>query len=193
MKKFSKITGAKIGQEPTPKGVKSVNEEEVFRTKVYNLLDELLKVTTYGPIGRYQSAGAIKIGGKELFVEALMDLLTTDKLREEVKLLESLKSDISNWEAIDSKIDEKLAQIEELTNKDKFAPHRERLKFIFEKYSDEELVMEMIDLSCKKIDSLEVAKVRAEAANQLIKEGMPKELFSKIAGKYLTRAEELTK
>ena len=42
MKKFSKITGEKIGQEPKSGEVKKLNEEEAFRGRVMTLSELLL-------------------------------------------------------------------------------------------------------------------------------------------------------
>ena len=109
MKKFSKISGSKVSEEP--KVEIKVNEEDLFKTKVLNLMDQLLSIRTYGPIDRYLRAGNIKISGKEMFLEALMDILKDKSKKDEVKLLESLKSNIRDWEYLDTKIDEAINQI----------------------------------------------------------------------------------
>ena len=106
MKKFSNISGYKVSEEPKAKPEVKINEEELFRGKVMNLMDQLLSIRTYGPIDRYLRAGNIKVAGKEMFLEALMDLLKDKSSKDEKKILESLKSQIKDWEAIDSKIDE---------------------------------------------------------------------------------------
>lgn len=193
MKKFSKITGVKISEEPKAVEVKSVNEEELFRAKVMNLLDRTLGVTTYGPIGRYQSAGAVKINGKDLFVEALLDLLQGDKLKEEIKLLESLKSKIKDWEAIDYQIDEKLNQISNIEESQKLESHIRRLKYLIENYSDEDLLLQVVENTSQKIESEEILQSRISAAKHLLNEGQSSELISKIILKYESRLDELTK
>ena len=104
MKKFSNITGEKILQEP--KVEIKINEEDVFKSKVMRLMDDFLKVQMYGPITRYHVAGTMKVSGKELFLEALMDLLNDKSNKDITKVLESLKSEIKDWKAIDEKIEE---------------------------------------------------------------------------------------
>ena len=104
MKKFSNITGQKVTEEPK-KEVKQLNEEELFKLKLVSLMDSILSIRTYGPIDKHQRAGLIKIAGKEMLVEAIIDLLTEKSSKEQTKLLESLKTEVGNWEVIDSKID----------------------------------------------------------------------------------------
>ena len=102
MKKFSKITGQKVNEEP--KVEIKIDESELFRNRLMNLMDQFLSVQTYGPIDRYQRAGLIKIAGKEHLVEALLNLLQEKSTKDQTKLLEGLKSEIKDWEVIDNKI-----------------------------------------------------------------------------------------
>ena len=117
MKKFSNISNVKVSEEPKVE-VKQLNEEEMFKVKVMNLMEQLLSIRTYGPIDRYLRAGSIKVAGKEMFLEALMDLLKDKSSKEEKKILESLKSSVSDWETIDSKIDEVNQKIAESQEKE---------------------------------------------------------------------------
>ena len=71
MKKFSNITNQKVGEEPK-KELKKFNEEDIFKAKVVNLMEDFLKIQTYGPIDRYLRAGNIKISGKETFLDCLL-------------------------------------------------------------------------------------------------------------------------
>lgn len=104
MKKFRNITGQKVTEEPK-KEVKQLNEEELFKLKLVSLMDSILSIRTYGPVDKHQRPGLIKIAGKEMLVEAILDLLTEKSSKEQTKLLESLKTEMGNWEVIDSKID----------------------------------------------------------------------------------------
>ena len=85
MKKFSNITNQKVGEEP--KIEVKLNEEDLFKVKILNLMDQLLTIRTYGPVDKHQRAGLIKISGKEMFLEALMGLFSDKTLKEQVKLL----------------------------------------------------------------------------------------------------------
>jgi hypothetical protein len=191
MKKFSKISGSKVSEEP--KVEIKVNEEDLFKTKVLNLMDQLLSIRTYGPIDRYLRAGNIKISGKEMFLEALMDILKDKSKKDEVKLLESLKSNIKDWEYLDTKIDEAINRIEESESNSKILTHRNKIQYLFDTYGqDEELLMNMIEESCKKITDKEKSHLRALAAEYMANEGKyPKELFNKISEKFKERTQQL--
>ena len=67
MKKFSNISGFKVSEETQPKVDVKINEEEMFKGKVLNLMDQLLSVRTYGPVDRYLRAGNIKLPVKKCF------------------------------------------------------------------------------------------------------------------------------
>ena len=191
MKKFSNISGSKIGE--TPKIEVKSNDEDLFKYKVLNLMEKLLTVRTYGPVDRYLRAGLIKISGQEMFVEALVDLMQAKTLKEESKILESLKSTIKDWEVLDKKIDEVNKKIEESEFKSKISPHKNKIKYLFNSYgSDEELLMIMVDESCNKITKWEIANNRSLAAEHVANEGKyPKDIFMKISEKYKEKATKL--
>lgn len=145
MKKFSKYTNSPVGEEPIVKNDK-LNEEQIFRSKILRLMDDFLRVQTYGPVNRYQVAGLMKVSGQDLFLEALMDLLKDNKSQDEIAILESLKSDMLNWEIIDSKIDDVKSRNNNLYSQ------RLRIKSLYERYKDdEEMLMEMISKSITMI------------------------------------------
>jgi hypothetical protein len=142
MKKFSNITGQKVTEEPK-KEVKQLNEEELFKLKLVSLMDSILSIRTYGPIDKHQRAGLIKIAGKEMLVEAIIDLLTEKSSKEQTKLLESLKTEVGNWEVIDSKID--------FINREKaLYKSRQRFNTLLEKY-DSDSLLEKVKLDINKI------------------------------------------
>ena len=193
MKKFSNITNTKIGQEPEKKEVK-LNEEDTFRMKVIALMDNYLKVQTYGPINRYLVQGSFKITGKEMFSEALLSLMTDKSLKEQTAILESLKTSIGDWESIDEKINQLNTKIDEANSKNAMTPHRHKLTALYEKYSkDDELLLVMAENSSNKIKTAEKAHLRALTAECMAQEGKyPKELFIQISEKYKERANHLT-
>ncbi len=142
MKKFSNITGQKVTEEPK-KEVKQLNEEELFKLKLVSLMDSILSIRTYGPVDKHQRAGLIKIAGKEMLVEAIIDLLTEKSSKEQTKLLESLKTEVGNWEVIDSKID--------FINREKaLYKSRQRFNTLLEKY-DSHSLLEKVKLDINKI------------------------------------------
>ena len=117
MKKFSKITNQKVGEEP--KVEVGVDESTSIKYKMIDLMDRLLSVTTYGPVINYDLAGTIKISGKEMLAEAIADMLADVSVSDKTILLESLKSEIRDWEFIDDKIRSLTKERASLNNKSK--------------------------------------------------------------------------
>jgi hypothetical protein len=192
MKKFSNITGQKVGEEPK-KELKKFNEEDIFKAKVMNLMEDFLSIQTYGPIDRYLRAGNIKISGKETFLEALMSLMSDNSLKGQAKILESLKGQIKDWDAIDTKIQSVNEEIVKTSEKNKTLSHRNKLSSLFEKYGqDEELLLQIVEIDSKKIKSAESAKLRAITAEYMAEEGKyPKTTFKKIAETFYARSNEI--
>jgi len=150
MKKFSTTTGQKVGEEPKVE-IKKLNEEDLLRSKIISLMDDFLKIQPYGPTNRYTQNSTFKIKGKEIFAEALIALLSDENSKSNIKLLESLKSNIKDWEFIDSKIEEFIdSKIEENTvNNFKY---KHRIRKLFDTYQhDEGLLVEVLNIKIKKI------------------------------------------
>ena len=102
MKKFSKTINQKIGKEPNQ--YKEYKEEDILKSVISNMIDNDLNIEFYGPTNRYFEQGDTKIIGKDIFIENIINLFKKTSSKKEVKLLESLKSDIKDWKLIDKKI-----------------------------------------------------------------------------------------
>lgn len=187
MKKFSTSTGEKINEDPKVE-IKKTNEEGNFKANVMNLLNQNLKITTYGPIDRYLRAGNIKISGKEMFLEALLDLIEEDSNKKVKGILESLKSKIRDWETIDEAIENINSE-----NRKEDLKNFNKVISIYKKWgSDTKLCKEMYQ---KHIDGI---KTPENAWNKyLITEKIsldnnyPTELFKYVSEKYLEKAKQL--
>lgn len=180
MKKFSNISGFKVTQEPKIDGKKV--EIDPLKGKVMELMDQLLSIRTYGPVDRHQRAGLIKIAGKELLAEALLDLLKKEKGSEGIKILESLKQEIGDWKVIDEKINEiKNHRVPSLKNKNK-------MRSILEKYNDLELLEYFLGDNSKKITNIETL----EDYKYLVSESrLPTEVKIKLIQIFETRLGDL--
>jgi hypothetical protein len=185
MKKFSNITGQKVAQEP--KIEIKITEADIFKSKVLSLMDDLLKVQMYGPITRYHVAGTMKVAGKELFLEALMDLLDDKSNGDKVKLLESLKSKINDWQTIDETIDQIKSEPTGLYK------HKSIVKSMYNKYkNDKELLIEQCEKSANKIKTAESAFLRHKACESLLNDSnFNTDLINKMSEKYLNRLNQL--
>lgn len=146
MKKFSKITKQKINKEPKPE-IKKIDEADVIKYKMVDLMDKFLSIQTYGPIDRYQRAGLIKIMGKEMLAEAISEMLIDISNKDKTKLLESLKTEIRDWEVIDNKIESLEKERPSLNN-------RNKIKSLLEMYKDEDLLIEVTESKVTKIKNV---------------------------------------
>lgn len=186
MKKFSKITGQKVAEEP--KIEVKITEADVFKSKVMSLMDDFLRVQMYGPITRYHVAGTMKVAGKELFLEALMDLLDDKSNGEKIKLLESLKSKIRDWKVIDE-------TIESLESKDvELFKSKMYIKSLYNKYkSDTAFLIEQTEVSASKIKSSDNALSKFKACESLIEDSYyNSDVIIMMSEKYLERYNQLT-
>ena len=156
MKKFSNISNYTVGEKPAEVEQK-IDEADLFRLKVINLLEQFLSIETYGPVDKYQRAGLIKIKGKEMAADAILSLLDEKTIKEQAKLLESLKGDIKDWEIIDNRIDE-LNSNSTSKNIQNYKTNHKLVK-ILEKYGDDEdLLIGVISQKFEKIKSEDIIK-----------------------------------
>ena len=143
MKKFSKITNQKVGVEP--KVEHKVDEATSIKYRMIDLMDRLLSVTTYGPVINYDVAGTIKIAGKEMLAEAIADMLADVSTKDKTILLESLKSEVRDWEVIDNKIESLNKERASLNNKSKMFK-------LLEMYGDDEdMLITIVEAKSLKI------------------------------------------
>lgn len=129
MKKFSKITKQKVNEAPEIKS--ELSDDDIKKLKLETLLNKYLSLKIDGPTDRYMNASSVRITGKEMLIEALLDMMDNLNNDKTTKILESLKSEIRNWEAIDNKIKSLNENKILLENKTKFNK-------ILNKYKDEE-------------------------------------------------------
>jgi hypothetical protein len=185
MKKFSNITNQSVGQEPKIDTTK-VDESTLFKVKVMNLMNQFLSIQTYGPVDRYLRAGSIKIKGQELFTEALISLFDEKTIKEQTKLLESLKSEVRDWETIDNKI-------EDLSSKmigDKFKTTY-KVSQLLEKYGDDdEMLIAVVEEKSKSITDVELLQVYLETFSSV---KLTPDTSSRISEIYSKRIENLNK
>jgi len=113
-----------------------------------DLMDKFLSIQTYGPIDRHQRAGLIKIKGKEMLAEAIADMLIDISNKDKTKLLESLKSEIRDWEVIDNKIESLEKDRPSLNNKS-------QMNSLLEMYgNDENFLVEITESKTKRIKDI---------------------------------------
>jgi hypothetical protein len=149
-KKFTNLSGAKVGKEP--KIVQQSNEElELleFKNQVLKLMDDFLTIRSYG-VARPEIMIPTRIVGKELFLEALEDLLSQKTSKEVVKTLESLKSVNKDWKSIEEKI-------ESVRSIDRNITEEKKINQIIEKWgSDEETLKGFLNNWTNRLSKTEI-------------------------------------
>lgn len=105
MKKFTNISNSTVGQPKEIKIDEKVEKVNNFKHQILKLMDDFLRIQSYGS-ARPEIMIPTSIVGKELFIEALQDLLKEKESKEIIQILESLKEKTRDWQAIDEKIDE---------------------------------------------------------------------------------------
>jgi hypothetical protein len=101
MKKFSKLTGEKVAQEPKfVEPVKGEAEVENLRYQIMSLIDDLLVIRSNGSVRKQNLNNSVSISGKEDLAEAIIDLISEKNLKAKSEVLESLKNGLLLEKAI---------------------------------------------------------------------------------------------
>jgi hypothetical protein len=180
MKKFSNMTGQKVNEEP--KVDVKITEGDLFRSKVMHLMEQFLSIRTYGPIDRYLRAGNIKISGQEMLADAIIDLLGEKSIKEQTKVLEGLKSEVRDWEAIDNKIESIKNEIRPSVKS------KNKIKSLLESYNDESIVS-IIENKVTKVTSVKTLREYSVLINE---SNLKSETKSIIIKMYLERIKQLS-
>ena len=195
MNKFSKISGQKVNE--MPKLIKSPEEMELEQIKfgLMKLLDNTLTIRSYGSTRKNILEDTVKIAGKEMFIEALIDFMSDKNYKEQIKLLESMKGDTKDWQAIDEKISDIHGKIQNVRNLTTNTNQVKKIKMFLETYGEDERFESLLESYVSKLtDGKE-----AYSASNLVKEMMknskfsiyPKKQLEQIAKQYLIRATQL--
>ena len=147
MKKFSNISGFKPGEEPK-QVERTYTEEELTKIAILSILEKSLRVGIYGNINPVIS-GSLKVEGMDYAAGLIANLLKSDELKEQIKVLQSVKESSTDWKSIDSKIDELTSSINEEATQGQLLKAEDEIKALL-KSAD------------KKDDILEFAKIKSE-------------------------------
>ncbi len=147
---FSKVTGIKINEEP--KSELKVDESENLKLEMLSLMDSFLKIKATGAIHKNFMNGSIDIAGKEILAEAIITLLTERDSKDKTKLLEGLKNNVRDWEAID-------LEIEKINKKRPSLKNINRVSKLLEKYSnDDNTLILFVESTIKKFKNIDTLK-----------------------------------
>jgi len=195
MDKFSKISNVKVSE--LPKLIKSKEESQLEEIKydLLKLLDNCLTIRAYGSARRNILEDTVKIAGKEMFIEALIDYMSEKSINEQILVLESLKSNSKDWQSIDNKINdlnESIANIRILKVNGNFV---KKIKMFLETYSEDEMFETVLENYVSKIESGEEAIQTSNLVSEMIKNPKfsiyPKRQLQQVQKQYLIRATQL--
>jgi len=179
MKKFSKVAGVKVSEKPQ---VNTPANNVTIKDKIMFLIDQFLTIRTYGPVDRYQRAGLIKIAGKEMLADAIMDLISESNSKSQIKLLEDLRLETGDWELIDKKIDSMFEEKILLQNRNKF-------NNLVERWSDESLLCQFVE---DGIEKLQNDKTVRDYINLTLESNLTTETKQKLIQIYTNRLNQIT-
>lgn len=111
MKKFSAVIGVKVNDNPKTELSTKVEKDNSLKYKLIDLMNNILKVQSTGAARTELINSAITIGGKENLADAILDLIQGEFGNEKIGLLESLKSEMTDWYFLDKKIEQINSQI----------------------------------------------------------------------------------
>jgi hypothetical protein len=195
MNKFSRISGQKVNE--LPKLIKSPEEMELEQVKysLLKLLDNTLTIRSYGSARKHLLEDTVKIAGKEMFIESLIDFMADKNYKEQIKMLESMKGETKDWQAIDEKINEINGKIQNVRNLNTNLNQVKKIKMFLETYSEDDRFDDLLETYVSKLNNGKEALMTSNLVKEMIKNSKfsiyPKKQLEKIAQQYLIRATQL--
>lgn len=167
MEKFSRITGQNIPQEPVKEITKEEKESLELKMGILALMDNFLSIRSYGTPRQELIEGNFKIDGREMFIEALIDLVKGESKKENIKVLESMRSETGDWYIIDKKIQELEEEIKFEKNGDTKI-HKKNIRNFLKVYNDEKSFGLMLENYLGRIVDSDDAYRRGVVAKSMI-------------------------
>ncbi len=187
MEKFSKISNFKVNSEVSHSKIEVENQSSDIKYSIHKLMEEFLKTAIYGPIDPILE-GTIRIEGREEFVDALIEFLRQDEIKEQIKLLESAK-----FNGLENILGNLSQSVNEAQIPSERAKHKKRVKDLAERVGDSiSKAKEEAKRQADRIENGEKAYYRSLAAENLIgEEDMNKKVLKEIANVFLFRSQQL--
>ena len=196
MDKFSKISGTKVNELPAMVTDKDKVKLEALKAGINSLIDNFLTLRYYGSAGRNIMENTVKIGGKELFIEALIDFMNDKSIEDQIKTLESLKADTRDWQVIDNKINELFNSIDENKKFNENKKQISKIKTLLDTYGDDDRFQQILENLVQKSNNSNDALLMSETANKMKSNfrylNYSKKQLTMISEKYNQKAKELS-
>jgi len=193
MKKFSSFSGEKVNQEPEVKLTKEQLEKKALKASIMKLLDNYLQIRSNGSVRKELYNNSITIAGKEMVAEALIDLLSDKTYLDQIKALESFKSDNTDWISIDNKINQISEKIVENNSIDKIQV--KKIKSFLDTYSNDKSFETILEKYVSRIKSSDEANLRSVTAQKMMmsdKWSYSKNQLQLISEKFSVKSKELS-
>ena len=161
MQKFSKISGFSIPEKKPQAPNPAELDKMAVKAIIIKLMDNYLTIRSYGAPRQELFDANVKISGKEMFAEALLDLFDEASQKKKVEVLESLKSITRDWEMIDNKIDE-------LISEEEVNPIQEKsIRNFLNTHTDSFDFENIAEKFCNRINSLEKLEEKLKAVKKI--------------------------
>jgi len=196
MNKFSAMSGQKVNDTPDLITNKDTVKLEALKAGISTLIDNFLTIRAYGSARRNILENTVKISGKEMFIEALIDFMNDKSIEEQMKTLESLKGETRDWQVIDNKINElnNLSQENKEFNNNK--KQINKIKTLLDTYGDDDRFETILENMVSKSKDSNEANLISVVANKMKSTfkflNYSKKQLSLISEKYGRKAQELS-
>lgn len=189
MEKFTRIN-EEFNFQPT----KEQKELDALKVSILKLMEKCLTIRANGTTRRDLLGGSVSISGKEMFTNALIDLLSDKSFQDQIKALESLKTTNRDWESIDEKIDQLM--IKRTGKKDLIENINQvkNIKGFLNNYSSDDRFEEILENHCQRINNSDLASIKSKVALLMSEDEVwssSKDKLVKLSEKFLERYNQL--
>jgi hypothetical protein len=158
-------------------------------------MDNFLTIRSYGGARTEQLMSSVRISGKELFVEALIDFMNDKSIKDQIEALESVKSNSRDWESIDNKIKELNFKINEEKEFNTNFKQISKIKTLLDTYGDDERFESILENLVNKSKTSQEAEILSFVSKKMINNfkylEYSKSKLKLISEKYSRKAQEL--
>jgi hypothetical protein len=167
MNKFSAMSGQKVNDVPDLITNKEIVKLEALKAGISALIDNFLTIRSYGSARRNILENTVKISGKEMFIEALIDFMNDKSIEEQMKTLESLKSETRDWQVIDNKINELNNLVHENKEFNNNKKQINKIKTLLDTYGDDDRFETILENMVSKSNDSNEANLMSITANKM--------------------------
>ena len=169
MEKFSKITNNKVNEVPELVEDKEKLKLQALKAGITRLIDNYLTIRSYGGAKTEQLMSSVKISGKELFIEALIDFMNDKSLEAQIEALESIKNVTRDWESVDGKITQLNNKMIEEKEFGKNTKQINKIKTLLDNYSEDDRFETILETLVEKTKTSEEAELLSFVSNKMSK------------------------